>query len=579
MKLELLHGSRSRILAGVILLAAGIFVVRLFYLQVIQHDYYVKLASEEQVKRLTIPAKRGLIYAMDGDKPVRLVLNEDIYTVFADPQTTKNDDKIIEVIRKVAGGNAQKNLKEKLALKKSRYQVLATRISRSQAELIKNEKLKGIGFQDLTQRVYPEGALAAQVLGFVNYAGEGKYGIESGLNKELTGTDGILQSVTDVSLVPLTIGDKNVKIPAVDGVNQVLSIDRSVQSHAEQALADGLKRTGATNGSILVMNPQNGQVLAMANAPTYKPAEFTKVTDAAAFNNGTISAPYEPGSDIKTLTFAAGIEEGVITPESTFVNTDYITVDDRTISNASKGQTGTITYQHAFNWSLNTGFVTVAERLGDGKKITKQSRDTIYDYFYTKFGLGRLTGIELAGEARGTVVSPDEADGNAVRYSNMAFGQGLDATMIQVASAFSSVINGGNYYKPTVLAGRVDANGVFIALPASKPIRQTISESTSKQMVTALQTARATFYKAFDRQGYVIGGKTGTSQTLRNGVYVDSETVGTYLGFGGTDTPAYVIMVQVSGKDKPLQGGRDALPIFTDMSNWMIDHLKLQPKG
>jgi cell division protein FtsI/penicillin-binding protein 2 len=329
----------------------------------------------------------------------------------------------------------------------------------------------------------------------------------------------------------------------------------------------------------MVMDPQTGRVMAMANLPTYAPADFTKVTDAGAFNNGTISAPYEPGSDIKTLTFATGIEKGVISPDATYNNTDYIKVDDRVISNASKGQTGNITFQHAFNWSLNTGFVTVAERLGDGNTITKSARDTMYDYFYNKFGLGRSTGIELAGEADGTVISPDQADGNAVRYSNMAFGQGLDATMIQVAAAFSSVINGGHYYKPTVLAGRIDANGAFIALPAPTPIRDTISESTSKQMVTALQTARATFYKAQDRPGYVIGGKTGTSQTLRNGVYVDSETVGTYLGFGGTDTPAYVIMVQVSGKDKPLQGGRDALPIFTDMSNWMIDHLKLQPKG
>lgn len=579
MKLELQHGSRSRILAAIVLVTAALFVVRLFYLQIIQHNYYVDLSSAEQVKRLTIPAKRGLIYVMDGDRPVKLVLNEDVYTVFADPQTTKDNEKIIEVIRKVAGGNAQPNLEEKLAQKQSRYQVLASRITRAQADLIKKESLNGVGFQDLTQRVYPEGVLAAQILGFVDYSNTGKYGIEGGLNEQLKGKDGLLQSVTDVRDVPLTIGDKNISIPAVDGVNEVLSIDRSVQSHAEQALADGLERTGAKEGSILVMDPETGRVLAMSNFPTYSPADFNKVTDASAFNNATISAPYEPGSDIKSLTFATGIDKGVITADSTYDNTDYIKVDDRVISNASKGQTGIITFQHAFNWSLNTGFVTVAERLGDGTTITKQARDTMYDYFYNKFGLGHLTGIELAGEVGGIVVSPDKVEGNAVRYSNMAFGQGLDATMIQVASAFSSVINGGHYYKPTILEGSVDPNGVFIALAKPTPIRTTISESTSKQMVNALQTARATFYKRFDRAGYVIGGKTGTSQTLRNGVYVDSETVGTYLGFGGTDTPAYVIMVQVSGKDQPLQGGRDALPIFTDMSNWMIDHLKLQPKG
>lgn len=579
MKLELQHGSRSRILAGLILAVTAIFIVRLFYLQIIQHSYYVGLSTAEQVKRLKIPAKRGLVYALDGTTPIPLVLNQDVYTVFADPVTTQDNTKIIDTIQRVAGGNAQSNLQEKLDNKASRYQVLATRITRTQADEIKAENLKGVGFKDLTQRVYPEGALAAQVLGFVDYSGSGRYGIEGGLNNQLNGKDGVLQSVTDVSDVPLTIGNKNVSIPAVNGTNEVLSIDRSVQSHAEQALADGLKRTGATNGSIFVMDPQTGKVMAMANAPSFSPANFTSVTDASAFNNGTISAPYEPGSDIKTLTFATGIEKGVITADSTYNNTDYITVDDRVISNATKGQTGNITFQHAFNWSLNTGFVTVAQRLGDGTSITKQARDTMYDYFYNKFGLGRSTGIELAGEIDGTVISPDQADGNAVRYSNMAFGQGLDVTMVQVAAAFSSVINGGHYYKPTVLAGTVDPNGAYIALPKPTPLRTTVSQSTSNQMVQALQTGRAAFYTRQDRPGYSIGGKTGTSQTLKNGVYVDSETVGTYLGYGGTDSPAYVIMVQVSGKNMPLQGGRDAEPIFSDMSNWMIDHLKLQPKG
>lgn len=579
MKLELQPLSRSRILAVLIIIIMAVFVVRLFYLQIIQHEYYVELSNAEQVKRLNIPAKRGLIYGLDGNKPVQLVMNENVYTVFADPQTTKDDDKIIETIKKVAGGNALPQLTDKLATKESRYQVLATRITRRQADLIKKEGLDGIGFQEISQRVYPEGKLASQVLGFVDFQDKGRYGIESAFDDELKGKDGLLQSVTDVSDVPLTIGNQNINTPAKDGINQVLTIDRNVQSHAEQALADGLKRTGATNGSLLVMDPQSGRVMAMANLPTYNPAEFNKVEDLAVFNNATISLPYEPGSDIKTLTFATGIEEGVLTPNSTYNNTDYVTIDDRVISNATKGQTGNITFQHAFNWSLNTGFVTIAKLLGDGSTITKQARSTMYDYFYNKFGLGQLTGIQLTGEATGIVISPDQLEGNAVRYSNMAFGQGLDATMLQVSAAFSSVVNGGNYYKPTIIAGSVNPSGVFISLPTAAPIRRTISKSTSDQMVQALQTARDAFYSRQDRKGYVIGGKTGTSQIIRNGGYVDNETVGTYLGYGGTDTPRYVIMVQVSGKDMPLQGGRDAEPIFRDMSNWMIDYLKLRPKA
>ncbi|MBC7868805.1 penicillin-binding protein 2 [Candidatus Saccharibacteria bacterium] len=580
MKLELQKGSRSRILAVLVLGVMAVFVVRLFYLQVIQHGYYSNLADNEQIKRLTIPAKRGLIYALDGDKPpVQLVMNETIYTVFADPQTTKDDSKIVDVIRRIAGGNARADLSGLLARKDSRYQILATKITRTQADKIKQEGLRGIGFQQESQRVYPEGSLAAQTLGFVDFSGNGRYGVEGKLNDRLLGRDGLLQSVTDVSDVPLTIGNRNINKPAVDGENIVLSIDRNVQSYVDQALAAGLKRTGATNGSVMVMDPQSGKIMAMANFPTYKPAEFNKVEDGEVFNNGTISKPYEPGSVIKTLTVATGIDKGVITPQSTYVNTDLITIGGEQIRNATKGQTGTITIQHALNWSLNTGMVTVAQRLGDGTSINRSARDIMYDYFYNKFGLGQFSGIELSGEASGIVWSPEALEGNAVRYSNMSFGQGMDLTMVQVCSAFSSIVNGGKYYKPTVLAGVVDTSGTYKPR-LTQPLRTTISPSTSAQVKEMTRTARAMVNQGIDRPGYVIGGKTGTSEVPdKNGGYLENETVGTYLGYGGEDAPAYVIMIQVSGKNVLLQGGRDAMPIFADISNWMIDYLKLQPKG
>jgi len=579
MNLELQKGSRSKILATIVVVAMGVFIVRLFYLQIIQHGYYVGLADKEQVKRLTIPSKRGLIYALDGQTPVPLVMNQTVYTVFADPQTASDNDKIIEIIQRIAGGNARSDLKVLLEKKSTRYQILATKITRSQADMIKKEKLKGVGFQEESQRVYPEGSLASQTIGFVDFSGNGKYGIEGKLNARLTGADGLLQSVTDVSDVPLTIGNNNINKPAVDGENVVLTIDRNVQSKVEGALADGLKRTGATRGSAIVIDPQSGKVMAMANLPTYNPAEFNKVTNASAFNNDVVSAPYEPGSDVKTLTMATGIDRGVVSANATYVNTDHIQVEDRVISNASLGQTGTITFQHALNWSLNTGFVTVAERLGDGKGITRGARDTMYDYFYNRFKLGQLTGLEVSGEAEGTVVSPETDEGNAVRYSNMSFGQGLEATMVQVSAAFCSIANGGKYYKPTVVAGTVDKNGKYIANKSTNPSNP-ITKSTSDQVREMTHVARNTFYASADKPGYYIGGKTGTSQVIKNGVYSDNETVGTYLGFGGSeDISKYVIMVQVSGDNKELQGAKDALPIFTDISNWMIDYLKVQPKA
>jgi cell division protein FtsI/penicillin-binding protein 2 len=581
MQLDLEKG-RPRILAILTVAIMAVFVGRLFYLQVIQHEYYVTKANEEQLKQLIIPAKRGEIYALDGNTPTPLVLNETVYTVFADPKIITDSQPVIDTIHRVAGGNAQSGLDELLAKKETRYQILAKQVTRKQAEMIKAEELKGIGFQEESQRVYPEGQLAAQTLGFVNNEGKGQYGIEGALNDRLVGKDGLLQSVTDISNVPLTIGDKNINQPAVNGDNIVLTVDRNIQSYTEQALKRGLEKAGASHGSVMVMDPQSGDVLAMANLPTYKPAEYNKVTDASAFNNVTISVPYEPGSDVKTLTMATGIDKGVVEPESTYNNTDSIVVEDRTISNAFKGETGNITFQHAMNFSLNTGFVTVAKRLGaDGDRIDLQARSTMYDYFYNKLGLGKLTGIELANEAPGILLAPDQP-GAAVQYSNMAFGQGLDVTMVQVCAAFSTILNGGTYYQPTVLAGTLGDNG-FTEAQAKASRSNMVSQATSAKMRKMIHDARAVFYSARDKPGYYTGGKTGTSQVLRDGKYADDETIATYLGFGGDSDaetgPKYVIMVQVSAEHKEFAGNEHAMPIFTDISNWLLDYMKLQPKG
>lgn len=584
MQFDLARGSRTRTLAILTLVIMAVFVVRLFYLQVIRHDYYVAQADAEQIKPLLIPAHRGEIFAFDNGVPTPIVLNETVYTVFADPKIVNKPVEMAALIRQVAGGNARADLEGLLAKKETRYQILATKVSRKQAEMMKEKGLRGLGFQEVSQRVYPEGQLAAQTLGFVNPEGQGQYGVEGALNTRLAGKDGLLKTVTDVSSVPLTIGDKNVRIPADHGDNLVLTIDRNIQAYTERALAAGLERTKATHGSVMVMDPQTGKIMAMANLPTYSPGEYYNVEDGAAFNNATVSAPYEPGSDVKVLTMAVGLDKNVVQPDSTYNNTDFIQVEDRTITNATKGQTGMITYQRALNYSLNTGFVKIAQRLGDGNNITYQARQTMYDYFYHKLGLGQVSGVEVSGEAAGTVLSPDDSDGGAVRYSNMAFGQGLDVTMVQVCAAFSTVINGGTYYQPTVIAGTMDDEAVVFTPEAPKPTRQgVVKVDTSDKVRAMVYEARSTFHGSKDRPGYYVGGKTGTSQTIENGLYVDDQTIGTYLGFGGEDGssagPKYVIMVQVSGKGMNLTGVDHAMPIFTDISNWMLQYMKLQPKG
>ena len=567
---------RIRILAILCIAVMAIFVLRLFYLQVFEHDKYVALARQEQEKRLVIPAERGEIYLMDDGKPYKVAMNQTVYTMFVDPSIATDIEGIKNATREIVGGNTVKGYQDRLS-DDTQYVAVAKQVTRTQAELVKKRGLKGVGFQAESKRVYPENSLASQTLGFIDFDGMGQYGIESKFNDQLKGTNGLLQTITDVANVPLTIGNDNVDIPAKKGTDVVLTIDRSVQSYVEQALVDGLKRTGADAASAVVIDPQTGKVMAMANLPTYNPGELSSIQNFAQVNNGVVTSPYEAGSVMKAFTMATGIDSGTVKPDSTYVNTDYIKVNDRTITNASKGQTGTITFQHALNWSLNTGMVTVAERLGDGDNINMKARTTMYDYLYNKFRLGHLTGVEVAGEQPGIVPKPDIA-GGANQYATMSFGQGMDLTMLQVVSGFSAMINGGTYYEPTVIEGSMKQDGTVQKNTAKKSYPNIIKESTSEQMRQMVTKSRGASAASKDRKGYTVGGKTGTSQTFENGELVEGQTIGTYLGFGGDLAPKYVIMVQVSGKNKNLGGGDHANPIFTDISNWMIDYMKLQPK-
>ncbi len=580
--MQRLKHSRTGWLAIVLLLAMAAFVLRLFYLQILQHGMYTELARASQQRQFVIPAERGKIYMMDGQALAPVVLNRMIYTVIADPQAVEDNErsKIITSLKEIAGGEMVYHAEAKLNNKKSRYEVLARNISRTQAEKLRNKNFAGMLYQQGSIRDYPENGLGAHVLGFVNAAGDGQYGVEGALEKRLKGQNGLLQAVTDVRNVPLTVGKDNIRIEAKAGENLALTVDRNIQSYTESALKNGVEAARATEGSVIVMNPNNGRVLAMANYPSYNPAEYAKQTNAAVFMNNVTMTPFEPGSIIKSFSFAAAIDKGAVTPSTVYNNTDCIKVADRTMCNALRGLNGPISIQGAFNNSLNVGTITAVRRLGNGSQINLPARQTLYDYYHDRFGFGQATGIEL-NEAAGYVYPPDSAEGNEVRYSAMTYGQSMNLTMVQVAAGFSSIVNGGQYYRPAIVSGSVDKNGK-IHPSENKALRQTVSAGTSSQMRSMLATARgSSFLSKNDKPGYEIGGKTGTSEAVVSGHYSQSETIATYIGYGGANRAEYVIMVRVAapGRGINLQGNYHAGPIFTDISNWMIDYMKLAPKG
>ena len=575
---------RTDLIRVLLALCFILIVARMYDLQIISHQKYVDLAMSQQTMQNTIFAKRGEIYMMDGDNTTPVVMNEKVYTISVDPfllrseggkELKEDEAKIDQLVQ----GYAVNTWDKVFANEASRYAVIAKNVPYERAKQIKEAKITGVYAQGSTKRVYPEGDLAAQVLGFVNADGKGQYGIEGSLNKELTGVNGILKTVKDVNNIPLTIGKNNVRVPAQDGKNVVLSIDRNIQKKTEDAIKATIEKFHVTNASAVVMNPRNGQILAMAGTPTYNPAEYAKVTDARAFQTDVTMSAFNPASVCKTFALAAAVDSGVMRPETTYHNTDLVTIDGWPIQNAIKGHTGIISMQEVLTYSLNTGSIQALRLLGGSEtEITYQGKEKLYDYYYNRFGLGKYTGIELA-ESKGTVIPPTDIDGTNARYANMTFGQSLDLTMIQVATAFSAVVNGGDYYTPTLVAGEIK-NGEFVRDVLKDRDHQAIEASTSETMRKMLHTARLVFpnVKYYD-EGVYVGGKTGTAQVVKNGKYTFDETIATYIGYGArseTDYPEYVIMTKVWEDNRRLDGGMNAKPIFDEISQFMVNYLKMR---
>lgn len=563
--------NRIKILRTGLYVVAALILARLFLIQIIQNPEWVAKAEAQHTLENTIKAKRGEIYMMDRDEPVAVVLNRKVYTVIVDPMIADEEE-----VGKTLGTDVSEAFKDRTR----RYFVVKRNATREEALRIREAGLSGVYLQEGTQRVYPEGTLAARMLGFVNADGIGQYGVEGALNEELSGKDGLLKTIADVNQVALSIGDNNVKIPAEDGKKVVLTVDRNIQSNVEKILQQKMDELGKDQGSVVVMNPKNGEVLAMANLPGYDPADYGNVESAEVYINRVTEDPYEPASVCKAFTFAAGIDLGVMTAESTYYNVDTIYIDGWPISNASKNGAAVRTMQYALNWSLNVGSIQALKWIGgDAENITEEGRKKLYDYYVNKFGLGRFTGIEL-NEAAGLIGDPVEGDGRDSMYANMTFGQNMLVTMLQVAAGYSAMVNGGEYYTPTVVKGYLDENGELVEKEKEGAVRQVISEDASRQMREMLYgTRNMQRLYGIDRDGYFIGGKTGTAQVIRDGAYVMDESTATYVGFGGAsgEDPAYVVMVRIWKDGEIGDALQEAAPVFNEISNYLIDYMEIKP--
>jgi cell division protein FtsI (penicillin-binding protein 3) len=554
-----------------------IFSARLFTIQAIKADDYRTLADREQLKKFSIPANRGEIYLNDGNNgPAPLVLNEPVYTIYADPQYVGDGtEETLKQLQDVLV-NPNNDIASKLAKKTSRYEVLQQNVSLAEKKAIESKQLKGIGAIKDTRRVYPEGTLAAQTIGFVNQGGSGQYGIEQMLNKELAGTAGRLSGATDVRGVPIAT-ENNISQTAVDGKNVLLTIDRPIQAQVESALVRAVQRNNADSASAVVIDVHNGHVLAMANAPTFDPSNY-KQANNRLFQNGVVTNAYEAGSVIKVFSMATGLESGAVTPEHEYFDNWCVTIDSYKVCNAGKTpKKQKLSMTQVITNSANTGAIHVLEQLGGGD-INATAKQKLYEDFANKYHFGQLRGIEQTGETKG-YLAPAKGSSD-IRYANMTFGQGISTSMLQVASSTAALINGGTLYKPTLVDTVTDIRGKETKHSPEVLQSDVVSKETSNQIKAMMLTVteKGSGYNA-RREGFKIGAKTGTAEIANpSGGYYKGKYNGSMIGFSGINDPKYVIMVRVENpRIEGYAGPVAAGPLFADINNWLIDYYGLQP--
>lgn len=569
---------------GVLFFIIAIIIVRLFYLQIIRHDYYQKAAFADQLKQYTIAPERGVIEAQQDSGAVPLVLNEKLYTLYVDPTLAKNPASEAVKLSSVTHGDAAAYTKL-IKTKNSRYVILAKRLNGQQNSSISSLKLPGVGLQAQDYRTYPQGNLAAQVLGFVNNGGKGTYGIEQALNKQLSGTPGQLKAITDASGVPLAASRDNVQLDPKAGDNVVLTVNLAMQKELEGFLKTGVERAKTTSASALIMDPNSGAIVAMANLPSYDPSQYYNVSDPSVFTNAAVSKPLEVGSIMKVLTTSSALDQGVIQPDTSYNDPGSWVVDGFRIKNVEEdGGPGRHSIPEVLNLSMNTGATWMLMQMGGGQ-LNQQARDHWHDYLVNHFRLGKPTGIEQGYEASGYIPPPDNGYALNLTYANTAFGQAMTATPLQMAAALSSVINGGTYYQPHLVDQMIDSSNIVFKTNSKIVAKNVVSPRVSPQIQALMEyvvkghLAEGYNYMKFP-DNYSVGGKTGTAQIANpKGGYYDDRFNGTYMGFVGGDKPQYVIAVSVT---EPHNGGyagsTAAQPIFADLAHMLINNFNVTPK-
>jgi len=552
----------------IVLILGAVIIGRLFFIQILKHKLYQAQALGQEAGFASIIGARGEIYCENSQqtKGVKssgefksLAINKEKWTISALLNKIEDKDAFADILSQ----NIEQTKDEIMSRlnKEGLYVIIKKDVLEEELEKLKELNLKGLQWESEFDRYYPQGNLASNILGFLGGENIGQYGIEGYYEDILKGNSGIKEKKIGLDFIFST----NEEV-SLDGSDIYLTIDYNIQFEAESMLEKAKDKYNIDSGQIIVIKPDSGKILAMANYPSFNPNEYSKVTDMNIYQNGAIQKLFEPGSIMKPFTMAIALNEGKINPETTYVDTGFLNFGIKTIRNFDNKVYGEQTMTQVLENSINTGAVYAEEQV---------SRSTYLSYL-EKFGFIKKTGIDLQGE----VYSRNETlmkNAPAMNIATSAFGQGIELTPIQIVRGFCALANGGKLVKPYIVEKIVNENKeIYIESQISEQIisKQTTSDLTS--MLTSVVDNG--FNKVAKIPGYYFAGKTGTAQvalTASKG-YEEDKTIQSFIGFGPSYNPQFLVLVKLDNP-KVSSSSLSAVPIFKELAQYIINYWQIPP--
>lgn len=541
------------------LIAGFTMMGRVFWIQVVRSDELKARAQDQWTSDVPVEPQRGTILDRN-DNP--LAISATVDTVMASPPDITDVEKTAALLSSALDMDKDELVRiiSEAKAKKRAAIYIKRKITDEESERVRKLNLKGIYFTKENKRFYPERNLASHVLGFTGIDSQGLDGVELIYDKYLKGIPGRIVTETDALSRKLPFGYEQY-IPPEDGYNLQLTIDKVIQHIAERELEKAIAEHKAKKGTIIVMDPKTGEILALANKPDYDPNSYQKYSPKL-WRNSAVSDVYEPGSTFKIVTASAGLEEGVVHPEDKFYCPGYAIVAGVRIGCWLHRGHGSETFIQVVENSCNPGFIEVAQRLGKERFVK----------YIKGFGFGQATGIDLPGEAVGLF---DPSRMGPVEMATISFGQGISVTPIQLITALSAIANDGKMVQPHVAKAIIDKNGKVIHEFGTTPVRQIISYETAQEMKKILESVVTNGTGGRGKiDGFRVAGKTGTAEKYAAGKYVAS-----YEGFVPADNPKLAVLVIIDEpSDGIIYGGQIAGPVFQKVCSDTLNYLGIKPE-